>query len=369
MPNLKKVALGLSGGVDSATAGWLLLKQGYQVDGVFLECWNEPGCRTDQDRQDALQVALTLGIPFKVIDFKQAYREQVFAYFRTEYAAGNTPNPDIVCNREIKFGLFYNWAMQQGYDFMATGHYADITTFDDQLKLKIPQDKQKDQTYFLCEVESDRLAHVLFPLANLLKSEVRQFSLENHLPVAQKAESMGVCFIGEFNLNSWLKTEFGENPGSVVSPNGQVIGRHSGLWFSTIGQRKGFKLDPKATARAFNLNPTQLPAFFALDKDIKHNQLVVGQKTDLLTSDLKVTALSDQLSTLLQNKSAADLNAWFIRLRHGGDLLPISRIAFAPHQPLISLTNPVSKPAPGQWGVFYQKVGPELILQGKTVFV
>ena len=366
MSHLKKVALGLSGGVDSATAGWLLLKKGYQVDGIFLECWNEPGCRTDQDRQDALQVALALGIPFQVIDFKQAYRDQVFAYFRKEYAAGNTPNPDIVCNREIKFGLFYNWAMAQGYDFIATGHYADITTFNGQLRLKIPTDEHKDQTYFLCEVASDRLAHVLFPVAKLVKSEVRQIAHDRGLPVAHKSESMGVCFIGEFNLNLWLKNEFGENPGLVLSSKGQIIGHHAGLWFTTIGQRKGFTLNPQQTAPAFGLNPTQLPAFFAIEKNVKLNQLTVGTRADLLTADLNTTGLSNQLTSIM--RSTPDPSSWFIRLRHGGNLLPISQISCVSERPIITLVDPVPRPAPGQWGVFYQKVGSEFILQGKAVF-
>ena len=213
--NVKKVALGLSGGVDSSVAAALLIELGYEVTGIYLECYNEPGCRTDQDKKDALQVALKLGIKFEVLDFRKEYKEKVVEYFYSEYKAGRTPNPDVMCNREIKFGIFYDWAMQKGFDYVATGHYCRITK-DGPLFLQRAKDESKDQSYFLWQIPSDHLSHIIFPLGEMLKSEVRTKAKELGLLTATKPDSMGICFIGDIDVHKLLKDRLGEEEGDVV---------------------------------------------------------------------------------------------------------------------------------------------------------
>src|SRR5579859_249938 len=164
-----KVALGMSGGVDSSLSAHLLVEQGYDVTGVYLECWRAPGCRTEEDRKDALTVALELNIPFQVLDFKKAYKEKVVEYFFSEYEKGLTPNPDVMCNKEIKFGLFYDWAMANGFDYVATGHYAQIGGKDGRSMLLTSKDSHKDQTYFLYRLRQEQLEHILFPIGHLTK--------------------------------------------------------------------------------------------------------------------------------------------------------------------------------------------------------
>lgn len=217
----QKVALGLSGGVDSSVAAALLIGQGYEVTGIYLECYNEPGCRTDQDKKDALQVALKLGIKFEVLDFRKEYKEKVVEYFYSEYKAGRTPNPDVMCNREIKFGIFYDWAMQNGFDYVATGHYTrsvEVKSEKGEVKslLQRARDESKDQSYFLWQIPNDHLNHILFPLGEMLKSEVRAKAKELGLLTATKPDSMGICFIGDIDVSKLLKDRLGENPGDVV---------------------------------------------------------------------------------------------------------------------------------------------------------
>jgi len=209
--NIKvKVAVGMSGGVDSSLAAALLVEQGYDVTGVFLECWRAPGCRVDEDRKDALEVAMGLGIAYKVLNFKKEYKERVVEYFYDEYKAGRTPNPDAMCNREIKFGMFYEWAMEKGFDYVATGHYARIANgewrianegkpvaiSDRRLALQSGVDPKKDQSYFLYQIRPEQLAHILFPLGGMRKTEVRKEAKKRGLSVADKPDSVGICFIG-----------------------------------------------------------------------------------------------------------------------------------------------------------------------------
>ncbi len=272
-----RVAVGMSGGVDSSVAATLLKEQGYEVTGVYIEAYNEPGCRSDQDRKDALAVVAHLDLRFKILDLRKEYKEKVVKYFLDEYQAGRTPNPDIVCNREIKFGLFYDWAISRGFDQVATGHYARITTYKDSPRrdlqgesfwLQRPRDRTKDQTYFLWQVPRKHLEHILFPLGDMLKSEVRTKAKEIGLPNADKPDSMGVCMMGELKVEEYLRKQLGENPGKVVlitksqkfrsSPKIaqrselweqgselRSIGTHRGLWFSTIGQRGGWEMEAK----------------------------------------------------------------------------------------------------------------------------
>lgn len=251
-----RVALGLSGGVDSSVSAALLIDQGYDVTGVFLTCWDEnrPGCRIDQDRKDALDIALQLKIPFVALDFKKEYKEKVIDYFYREYQAGRTPNPDTMCNREIKFGMFYDWALRPAkgkparFDFVATGHYArvvngrEILNSNNQIlnKFKTPNfnisksslthqlinssthflqrgiDSKKDQSYFLYQLRPEQLPHILFPIGHLTKDQVRVEANKRGLKTASKPDSQGICFIGEINVGDFLREKIEEKEGEVV---------------------------------------------------------------------------------------------------------------------------------------------------------
>jgi len=271
-----RVAVGMSGGVDSSVAAGLLKEQGYEVTGVFLECWKEPGCRAEGDRKDALKVALKLKIPFKVVDFRREYRRKVIDWFYEEFRKGRTPNPDVKCNKEVKFGLFLDWVKKNGFDYMATGHYARVE--DGRLFRGV--DERKDQTYFLAMVNKDQLRRVMFPIGGLIKDEVRQEAKKRGIHVWDKRDSTGICFIGhDYSFENFLKRRIKEHEGEVVDLKGEVIGKHKGYEFYTIGQRHGFTVHPRST---------KVKALYVVKKDAKANRLVVGGKKDLGRREFKV---------------------------------------------------------------------------------
>ncbi len=345
-----KVALGLSGGVDSAVCAKLLMEAGHDVSAVFIECWNEPGCRAETDRQDALKVALQLDLPFQVLDFKTTYKEQVMGYFLREYKAGRTPNPDVLCNREIKFGLFYQWALKHGYDAIATGHYAQIIDGE----LYASTDAHKDQTYFLHQVKAKQLQHVLFPLGSLTKAEVRQLAHDYRLPVAKKPDSVGICFVGEINVPAFLRENLGVNPGTIVDGAGRALGKHDGLWFYTIGQRHGFTIDTKAFFAGrpeVNLDKQQLPPLFVIAKHPETNTLVVGLHQEQLRHEF-VLAECSWLHDSLEVNTAAE---YVVRIRHTGQLHPCTIEKLATDSVKITCPEKLSGLSEGQFGVIYQK--------------
>jgi len=356
-----KILLGLSGGVDSAVAAILLKKQGYQVETAYIECWSEPGCRAEGDRRDALQIALQLNLPFQVLDFKKPYREKVMQYFLDEYQAGRTPNPDVMCNKIIKFGLFYDWAMKRGYDAIATGHYADT----DGQCLYIPKDTAKDQTYFLYEIKEAQLARVLFPLAELTKLEVRKIAEQAKLPVANKKDSVGICFVGDINIPKFLKKNLGENPGEIVDKQGRVVGQHRGLWFHTIGQRHGFVIDKKKYAKLHaEFDKSELPALYVIAKNQTANQLVIGPKQatevrEFLVDKLQLINLTEQ-ELLKQTKPK-------VRIRNIGKLVDCSIIKQLDSFQ-IKLNQPLEGIAAGQSAVFYTSDQPNKCLGGAIIF-
>jgi tRNA-specific 2-thiouridylase len=347
----KSIAVGLSGGVDSAVAAYLLKQAGYSVTAVYLECWNMPGCRAEQDRQDALKVALQLDMPFKVLDFKDEYRDKVMSYFVAEYQAGRTPNPDVLCNQVIKFGMFYDWAMEQGFDYIATGHYAQIGR-DEQNKplLLTSRDLHKDQTYFLHQVNQEQLEHILFPIGHLFKKEVRQLAHKIKLPIADKKDSVGICFVGEINLRDFLQEKLGKKPGKVVTPNGKIVGQHDGLWFYTIGQRKGFEPNTKAIKQNTDWtdNEGNIPPLYVIDKIQDKNQLVIGPKTATQKTDWEISQfhqISPQLDWVNLPLS--------VRIRHTGKLVKCKLKKLSNGKLRVSVETPVNGVAAGQFSVFY----------------
>jgi tRNA-specific 2-thiouridylase len=362
MPDLtkiKRVALGMSGGVDSSVAAHLLVEQGYEVTGVFLECWRAPGCRSEEDRKDALKIALSLGIPFEVLDFKQTYKDKVVEYFFNEYEAGRTPNPDVLCNKEIKFGLFYDWAMEHGFDYVATGHYAAIFEDSQQKKfLTVPKDEHKDQTYFLYLLNENYLEHILFPLGNLKKPEVRKIAEEKSLHVATKKDSVGICFIGDINVHEFLRERLGENPGDVVDLEGNVIGSHTGLWFYTIGQRHGFTIQNKTLVNQSDgstIEKHNIPPFYVVGKNPEMNQLIVGFGAATYFSSFSVENIH-----WIDKKP--ELKKLLVRIRHTGKLLPCTL-----ENTTVTLVEPTQGIAEGQSAVFYAEHEEHLVCLGGAV--
>lgn len=365
-----KVALGLSGGVDSAVSAKLLLEQGYDVTAVYLECWRAPGCRSEKDRADAVKIALELNIPFQSLDFIKAYKDKVVEYFFAEYEAGRTPNPDVLCNREIKFGLFYDWALEQGFEYVATGHYARIVEWGErgegkkQKALAVPKDEHKDQTYFLYQLRPAQLDHILFPLADKTKTEVRQLATDYDLPVASKPDSVGICFIGDIDVRKFLKDRLGENPGEVVDIDGNVIGKHNGLWFYTIGQRHGFEIYKHTFVTKSDgtvVDKHNFPPFYVIEKKALSNQLVVGFGYQTTKSRFTIESLH-----WLIDQTQLNLANVLVRIRHTGQLLP-TQLAITRRSGLVTLAKPTQGIAPGQSAVIYQQENHHTILVGGGV--
>ena len=240
----KKVLVGLSGGVDSSVAAMLLHQEGHEVCGAYLRTWMEEDevwgdCPARHDIEDARESARKIGIPFEVMNLVDAYRDKVVDYMVDGYSNGQTPNPDVMCNREIKFGAFLELARKQGFDFVATGHYCRRVQNDRCVQLWEGKDKNKDQSYFLALLRQEQLEKALFPLGDLTKPEVREIAQDNGLPVADKKDSQGICFLGKVKVNEFLSEYIPDSPGEVVDANGHRLGEHKGLHRYTLGQRKG----------------------------------------------------------------------------------------------------------------------------------
>jgi tRNA-specific 2-thiouridylase len=271
----QKVFVGLSGGVDSSVAALLLRDQEYDVVGVFMRCVNLDGC-AERDAEDARRVAGHLGIPFYVWDFEAAYQKRVVDYMIEEYRAGRTPNPDVACNREIKFGLFRKRALDLGADFVATGHYVRKTFYNNVPVLQQAIDENKDQSYFLWTLTSAEIATALFPIGDYKKSEVRAMAARAGLPTAQKKDSQGICFLGQVSLHDFLKQYIPSERGAVLTTDGKQIGEHDGAWFYTIGQRHGLNLAHKNAVLGVRGEHATATHYVAT-KDAATNTLVVAE--------------------------------------------------------------------------------------------
>lgn len=349
----QRVAVGLSGGVDSSVSAALLVEQGYEVTGVYLTCWSGPGCRSEADRKDALDIALQLGIPFEHLDFQQAYKDKVYEYMIREYQAGRTPNPDVMCNREIKFGLFYDWAMAQGFDYVATGHYAQIQSrkskveslnSSENFRLMRSVDEHKDQTYFLYRLRQEQLEHILFPIGHLTKTQVREEAKKRGLLTAEKPDSVGVCFIGEVPMSEFLQERIKPKQGKIRIGELEV-GTHKGVWFYTIGQKVAAG-NAKNLARA-GFDTRNLPHFYVVNKDVENNVLYVGTEDKLDTDMIKlgeVHWIGEKIETGLT-----------VRIRHTGELFKVESLKSKGEGIELKLTKPVRGVAPGQAAVLYQR--------------
>lgn len=260
-----KVFVGVSGGVDSSVTAALLKDQGHDVIGVFIRTWQPDWitCTWKEERRDAMRVCAHLGIPFVELDLEKEYKEGVADYMIAEYKKGRTPNPDVMCNREVKFGGFLKWALAHGADKVATGHYAR-----NEGKLMKGIDSTKDQSYFLWTLTNEQLEKVLFPIGNLQKSEVRKLAEKYNLPTATKKDSQGICFIGDINMKEFLSHYIEEKQGDVLNEEGEVIGTHQGALFYTLGERHGFTITEKGE---------QDQPYYVIAKDIEHNTITVSQ--------------------------------------------------------------------------------------------
>ena len=335
----KTVFVGMSGGVDSSVSAMLLKEQGYKVVGIYMKNWSKdlPGmkCPWAEDLADAKRVAVKLGIDFEVWDFEKEYFEKVVEYMLSEFKKGNTPNPDIMCNQEIKFKLFYEKAMERGADFIATGHYARVTDG----KLEKAVDSSKDQTYFLYRISEEALKHTIFPIGDMLKTDVKKLAKEHGLHNAYKKESMGVCFVGEVGMKDFLKEYIDVQPGEIREVETEkVVGHHEGAVFYTIGQRHGLYI----SGNAGEVN-TGLP-YYVVKKDLKKNIVYVSR--NLNDSNIWVTKLALK-DIFTREKVPKNIE---VRLRHLAPLVPATLDG-----DMLYFEQSIKKPAAGQSAVFYSE--------------
>lgn len=343
-----RVFVGLSGGVDSAVAAALLLEAGYAVEGLFMKNWEEddtPGwCAAAQDLADAEAVAARLGIRLHRVNFATEYWDRVFEHFLAEYRALRTPNPDVLCNREIKFRAFLDHALDLGAAAIATGHYARVTANADGWQLRLAADRDKDQTYFLHLLDQTQLSHALFPLADLTKPEVRARARALGLANAGKRDSTGICFIGERRFAEFLARYLPTDPGPIETPDGRVLGEHRGLAWHTIGQRQGLGIGGVAGG-------AEAPWFVAA-KDQARNALIVVQGTDhplLYAPGLR----GEQLHWIAGSPPGADLPL-HCRLRHRQPLQACTLLPLDDGRCEVQFATPQRAVTPGQAAVFYQ---------------
>ena len=343
-----RVVVGMSGGVDSSVAAMLMKRAGHEVIGVFMKNWEEKDasgvCTSEQDWSDARAVCERLDIPYYSVNFAQQYWDRVFTRFLDEYRRGRTPNPDVLCNREIKFDVFLRFAEQLGAEKLVTGHFANIDRVGEEYRLLRAADENKDQTYFLYMINQRALSKALFPVGNLTKAQVRQMARDNNIPVSEKKDSTGVCFIGERNFRQFLSNYLPAQPGDMVTPDGKKVGRHIGLMYYTLGQRRGLGIGGGGNGQRW----------FVIKKDLENNVLVVQQGED---SPLLYThsAEGSELTWLSGHPPVSDGQALDcqVRLRHRQ---PLQACRLTIREDVAHMEFPTAQRAvtPGQSAVFYQ---------------
>lgn len=359
MANGRRIIVGISGGVDSAVAALCLLRAGYDVQGLHMTNWSgdEEYCTAAEDYRQARAVCGELGIVLHHADFSAAYREQVFSEFLREHRAGRTPNPDVLCNRHIKFGTFLEHARRLGADGIATGHYARRSA-DPAAPLLTSVDRRKDQTYFLHAVSAPALAQTLFPLGALAKAEVRQLANAAGLPNHDRPDSTGICFIGEQPFRAFLSRYLADEPGPMLTPEGRVVGRHAGLAFYTLGQRSGLGIGGSAEA-------AQAPWYVAA-KDTRRNALIVVQGRDhpLLYAQELRTEAPHWIGHPPPELDAGLPLVCTARLRHRHEPAPCTVWIERTGSLHVRFDDPQWAPTPGQYAVFYRG---EICLGGAVI--
>lgn len=342
-----RIVVGMSGGVDSSVTALLLKREGHEVIGVFMNNWEEKDdsgvCTSERDWADVRRVCDAIGIPYYSVNFSKEYYERVFEHFLAEYRKGRTPNPDVLCNREIKFSAFLDFAEKIGADKIATGHFARIGMDAEEYTLLRAADENKDQTYFLYMISQRALSKAVFPVGGLVKDEVRNIAREAGLPVSDKKDSTGVCFIGERNFKKFLSEYLPAQPGYMVTQDGRRVGQHDGLMYYTLGQRRGLGIGGSGDGRRW----------FVVEKDLKNNLLVVEQGEDSPRL-YSMGAVGSELFWLAGHAPVADGQAFpcQVRLRHRQ---PLQQAEFVLENGCvhIAFAQPQRAVTPGQSAVFY----------------
>lgn len=348
-PSQTKVVVGMSGGVDSSVSAYLLLQEGYQVEGLFMKNWEEDDtdeyCAATQDLEDAKAVCDKLGIKLHTINFATEYWDNVFEYFLAEYKAGRTPNPDIMCNKEIKFKAFLEFACEDlGADFIATGHYVQRKFQDNKWAMLRGLDSNKDQSYFLYTLSHEQVGRTLFPVGNIEKPKVREIAEQADLITHNKKDSTGICFIGERKFKDFLAQYLPAQPGNIESHEGEVIGKHDGLMYHTLGQRKGLRIGGLA-------NSGEEP-WYVVEKDLLRNVLIVGQGNNhprLFSKGL----IGNQLHWVNRNELTEPVECT-VKTRYRQDDVACNLSPMENGEYLVMFDVQQSSVTPGQSVVFYQ---------------
>ncbi len=347
-PKNARIVVGISGGVDSSVSAYLLKQAGYNVQGVFMKNWEEtysPGyCTAEDDIFDAKDVCETIGIRLYTVNFAKQYQERVFKHFLAEYRAGRTPNPDVLCNREIKFSELLNFARQLGCDYIATGHYCRRLNIGLNAALMQAHDQNKDQTYFLNAISQTQLQRALFPLGDLAKPSVRAIAEKADLITYDKKDSTGICFIGERNFRDFLAHYLPAQPGKIVTLHGEAIGEHNGLMYYTIGQRQGLGIGGLAH---YDDRP-----WFVAEKDLANNALVVVQGTDN-PALFKTSLVAGQLNWL--RKPPVDKQTLTAKTRYRQNEQTCTICYLQNNTLQVQFANPQRALTPGQYVVFYDE--------------
>ena len=344
----KKVIVGMSGGVDSSVSAWLLQQQGYQVEGLFMKNWEEDDgeeyCTAADDLADAQAVCDKLGIKLHKINFAAEYWDNVFEHFLEEYKAGRTPNPDILCNKEIKFKAFLEFAAEDlGADYIATGHYVRRADVDGKSQLLRGLDGNKDQSYFLYTLSHEQIAQSLFPVGELEKPEVRRIAEQLDLVTAKKKDSTGICFIGERKFRDFLGRYLPAQPGAIETVDGQVVGEHQGLMYHTLGQRKGLGIG--------GLKESNDDPWYVVDKDVARNRLIVAQGADHPRL-MSVGLIAQQLHWVDRQPIAAPLRCT-VKTRYRQTDIACEIVPRGGDRIEVRFDAPVAAVTPGQSAVFY----------------
>lgn len=357
---MARIIVGLSGGVDSSVTAALLQQQGHEVIGLFMKNWDETTgslsgkCPWKQDRIDALRVASQLNIPCQTVDFRKEYREQVVEYMFDEYKRGRTPNPDVLCNREVKFKHFFDHAITLGADFVATGHYARTATLKykgkERAALLAGVDSNKDQSYFLCQLDEDRIAKTLFPLGGMEKPMVRQIAEELDLATAHKRDSQGICFVGKVNIPTFLKQKLASKLGDIIEVDAQTgkekkVGSHDGAHFFTRGQRKGL-----------DVGGTELP-LFVIDTDVEKNIVYVGQGTNHPRLFQSSCTIQNNETHWIWHEEAlpvGESKTYLVRIRHRQPLQSAT-LSQKEYELTLSFDQPQRAIMPGQFAAWYDQ--------------
>ncbi len=353
----KKVFVGMSGGVDSAVSAALLQEEGYDVTGVFIKAWNPDflPCTWKEDRRSAMKACAVLGIPFETLDLEKEYKRGVVDYMVREYKEGRTPNPDVMCNREIKFGAFLKWALGRGVDFVATGHYAQTSPFDPspwqgegktrilegqgEVVLKEAKDKNKDQSYFLWTLTEEQLKHILFPVGGMEKPEVRKLAAKFGLPQATRKDSQGLCFLGQVDMKEFLRHYIKIKKGNVLNEKGEAIGFHDGALFFTLGERHGFTVTEKTDK--------DVP-LYVLSKNLKENTITVSSRKSQVESGKKINL--EQTNWISGEIPKAEIEC---RFRYRQEKISCKIEKLKDGKIKVEIKNLGEEPASGQSVVFY----------------